>query len=217
MMVTLGPESARDGRLIRQLYKPHLDLLVLDNYDELELAHWNGGVAALPDPSRFNLAPRVDGHSPIGEKDLPNQVSYVAARPAMIGVLLDIAARVTSGPLEVTSLVRHTEYQGALRTTNVNANTAVPMHTMGLAVDIALVNTPLETVYEIRDVLREMRKSGDILFVSSSSTWCRTRRGSDTTRTCTRRRSACPRRTASRRSWRSRPPARPRARPAGRP
>jgi hypothetical protein len=165
MMVTLGPESARDGRLIRQLYKPHLDLLVLDNYDELELAHWNGGVAALPDPSRFNLAPRVDGHSPIGEKDLPNQVSYVAARPAMIGVLLDIAARVTSGPLEVTSLVRHTEYQGALRTTNVNANTAVPMHTMGLAVDIALVNTPLETVYEIRDVLREMRKAGDILFV----------------------------------------------------
>jgi hypothetical protein len=165
MMVALGPESARDGRLIQQLYKPHLNLLVLDNYDALEVAHWNGGIAPLPDPSRFNLAPRVAGHSPIGEKDLPNQVSYVAARPATIGVLLDIASRVKSGPLEVTSMVRHTEYQGALRATNVNANTAVPMHTMGLAVDIALVNTPLETVYEIRDVLREMRKAGEILFV----------------------------------------------------
>jgi hypothetical protein len=166
MMVSLGPESVRDGRLIQQLYRPHLDLLVLDDFGELELAHWNGGVAPLPlDSGRFNLVPRLEGYSPIGEKDLPNQVSYVAARPAMIGVLLDIASRVTSGPIEVTSMVRHTEYQGALSATNVNARTAVPMHTMGLAVDIALVNTSLETVYEIRDVLREMRKSGDILFV----------------------------------------------------
>jgi hypothetical protein len=166
MMVSLGPESTRDGRLIQQLYKPHLDLLVLDNYNALEVAHWNGGVAPLPaDPTRFNLAPRLEGYSPIGEKDLPNQVSYIAARPATIGVLLDIASRVKSGPVEITSMVRHTEYQGALRTTNVNANTAVPMHTMGLAFDIALVNTPLETVYEIRDVLREMRKAGEILFV----------------------------------------------------
>jgi hypothetical protein len=36
---------------------------------------------------------------------------------------------------------------------------------MGLAFDIALVNTPLETVYEIRDVLRAMRDAGDLLFI----------------------------------------------------
>jgi hypothetical protein len=36
---------------------------------------------------------------------------------------------------------------------------------MGLAVDIGLVNTPLETIYEIRDVLRRMQDSGDILFI----------------------------------------------------
>jgi hypothetical protein len=61
--------------------------------------------------------------------------------------------------------VRHTEYQGELRKTNTNANTAVPMHTMGLAFDIALVNTPLSRAYEIRNVLREMRDAGDILFI----------------------------------------------------
>jgi hypothetical protein len=36
---------------------------------------------------------------------------------------------------------------------------------MGLAFDIALINTTLETVYEIRDVLRDMRDAGDLLFI----------------------------------------------------
>ena len=166
MMVTLGPQSARAARMIRTQYRPHLNFLVLDAYDDLAGALWNGGLAPLPhDPWRFNVMPRVDGASPIGEKDLAHQHSYIAARPATIGALLDIASRVRSGPVEVTSLVRHTEYQGALRATNVNATTSVPMHTMGLAIDIALVNTPLETVYEIRDVLIRMRNAGDILFI----------------------------------------------------
>ncbi len=166
MMVSLGPESARDSRRIKDAYRSHLDLLVLDGYSELEGALWNGGLAPLPDDTvRFNVRPRVMGPSPIGEKDLANQKSYIAARPATIGALLEVASRVKSGPLEVTSLVRHTEYQGALRSTNGNATTSVPMHTMGLAFDIALVNTPIETVYEIRDVLRRMRDAGDLLFI----------------------------------------------------
>lgn len=118
-----------------------------------------------PDPFRFNLAPRLDGPHPIGEKDLDNQESYIAARPFTIGCLLDIASRVRSGRVEVTSLVRHGEYQDALRRTNANAMTDVPTHAMGLAIDIALINTPLATVYEIRDVLREMREAGDLLFI----------------------------------------------------
>jgi hypothetical protein len=61
--------------------------------------------------------------------------------------------------------VRHSEYQGALRATNKNATTSVPMHTMGLAFDIALVNSPIETVYEIRKVLERMRDAGQILFI----------------------------------------------------
>lgn len=166
MMVQLGPQSARASKAIRQAYRDHLDLLVLDEYEDVESALWNGGLAPLPhDTLRFNVTPRLDGPSPIGEKDLAHQLSYIAARPATIGALLDVASRVKSGPVEVTSLVRHTEYQGALRATNANAKTAVPMHTMGLAFDIALVNTPLETVYEIRDVLIRMRNAGEGLFI----------------------------------------------------
>lgn len=165
MMVQLGPQSARASKTIRTTYQAHLDLLVLDKYADLEGALFNGGLAPLPSDPRFNLAPRYTGAFPIGEKDLKNQVSYIAARPATIGALLAVAARVKSGPIEVTSLVRHSEYQASLSRTNVNATTAVPMHTMGLAFDIALVNTPLERAYEIRDVLIKMRNAGDILFI----------------------------------------------------
>jgi hypothetical protein len=166
MMIALAPESARAGATIRGLYLNHLDLLMLDEYAELAGALDNGGLVALPDdPRRFNVIPRLDGAHPIGEKDLDNQTSYLAARPATIGALLDVASRVQSGPIEITSLVRHGDYQEALRATNVNATTSVPMHTMGLAFDIALVNTRLETVHEIRDVLRKMQADGDVLFV----------------------------------------------------
>lgn len=165
-MVELRPQSVRASKTIRQAYQAHGELLVLDRYADLEGALVNGGLAPLPaNPLRFNVMPRLDGPFPIGEKDLANQVNYIAARPATIGALLDIASRVKSGPVEVTSLVRHTEYQGALRATNKNAITSVPMHTMGLAIDIALVNTRLDTVYEIRDVLAQMRDAGEILFI----------------------------------------------------
>jgi hypothetical protein len=166
MMVTLAFESARDARTIKDAYRAHLDLLVLERYDAIEAALYNGGLARLPeDPLRYNIVPRVEGPSPIGEKDMENQSSYIAARPATIGALLTVAARVESGPIEITSLVRHSEYQETLRLSNGNANTEVPVHTMGLAFDIALVNTPLSRVYEIRDVLEQMREAGDILFI----------------------------------------------------
>jgi hypothetical protein len=166
MMVELGPESARASRAIKEAYRAHLDLLVLDRYAEMEGALSTGGLAPLPsDPVRFNVAPRLTGASPIGEKDLDRQTSYIAARPATIGALLDVASRVKSGPVEVTSLVRHSEYQDALRASNANATTSVPMHTMGLAFDIALVNSTLETAHEIRDVLRRMQREGSILFI----------------------------------------------------
>jgi hypothetical protein len=166
MMVSLGRESALASATIKKSYREHMDLLVLSKYTALEGALANGGLVPLPDdPLRFNLRPRVEGAFPIGEKDLDNQHSYIAARPETIGALLEVASRVRSGPLEITSLVRHSEYQEALKITNGNANTSVPMHTMGLAFDIALVNTPLKTVYEIRDVLRRMQAAGDVLVI----------------------------------------------------
>jgi hypothetical protein len=166
MMVSLSKESRHASATISKAYRDHMDLLVLDEYDAIEHALANGGLVPLPaDPLRFNFKPRVEGRFPIGEKDLDNQTSYISARAATIGALIDIASRVKSGPLEITSLVRHSEYQSTLRRTNSNAHTSVPMHTMGLAVDIALINTPLETVYEIRDVLRRMQAAGDILVI----------------------------------------------------
>ena len=166
MMVTLAPESALAAQTIRRVYQEHLDVLALKEYGELASALDNGGLVPLPDnPLRFNILPRLDGDHPIGEMDMDNQSSYAAARAATIGALLEIAARVKSGPVEVTSLVRHGDYQDVLRSTNANAITSVPMHTMGLAVDIGLINTPMKTVYEIRDVLQRMQDAGDILFI----------------------------------------------------
>jgi Family of unknown function (DUF5715) len=109
---------------------------------------------------------RLEGTSPIGEKDMARQASYVSARPATIGCLLDIASRVKSGPIEVTSLVRHLGYQDELRLTNANATPEVPTHALGMAFDIAIVNTPLKTVREINNVLQQMSAAGDILVIA---------------------------------------------------
>jgi hypothetical protein len=166
MMVELSSDSARASGTIRSAYRPHLDLLMLDGYNELEGALGNGGLVPLPVDARlFNIVPRLDGPHPIGEKDLDNQGSYVSARTSTIGALIEIASQVKSGPVEVTSLVRHSHYQDALKATNANAMTSVPMHTMGLAFDIGLVNSRLATVYEIRKVLQKMQRKGDILFI----------------------------------------------------
>ena len=166
MMVQLAPQSSRASLTIKQAYRRHMELLVLEEYAALEGALANGGLVPLPDDLlRFNLKPRVDGRFPIGEKDLEHQESYISARREAVGALIEIASRVQSGPLEITSMARHSEYQSTLRKTNSNANTSIPMHTMGLAFDIALINTPLTTVYEIRDVLSAMQKAGDILVI----------------------------------------------------
>lgn len=166
MMVALGPQNVQASRAIRRVYAPQLDLLVLEEYADLAGALDARLLAPLPvDTRRFNLVPRLVGPNPIGEKDLSHQHSYIAARPATIGLLLDVASRVKSGPLEITSLVRHGDYQASLRTTNANAGTAVPMHTMGLAFDIALVNSEPKTIREIHDVLVRMRDAGDLMFI----------------------------------------------------
>ena len=99
MMVTLAPQSADASLAIRHLYTDYLNLLVLDAYEDVESALGNGGLVPLPpDALRFNERPRIDGEHPIGEMDLVNQASYVAARPATIGCLLDLAAQITEAP-----------------------------------------------------------------------------------------------------------------------
>ena len=110
-----------------------------------------------------------------------------------------MAARVTVRPDRNHSLVRHSEYQDELRDDQLEREHSVPMHTMGLAFDIALVNTPLERVYEIRDVLRRMQKAGDILVVGERKQLVfhvfRIRRGSAFTDAYARAAAACRRRS----------------------
>ena len=165
MVTAQAPRSAHDAALMRDVYKPYVEPLALADYNEIEQGLATGGLVRLPLDPRFNVRVRLDGTSPIGEKDIAHQSSYVAARAATIGCLLDVASRVKSAPIEVTSLVRHLEYQEQLRATNLNATTDTPTHALGLAFDIAMVNTPLRTVLEIRDVLQKMSDAGDILAI----------------------------------------------------
>lgn len=169
MMSQLRPESRRAAQAIKAAYGPLVGRETFaDRRDLLDAIERDHVALLAEDALRLNVAPRLRGKSPIGEKDLAHQEAYAAARPAALGLLYAIASRVESSPVEVTSLVRHMHYQRALAGTNGNANTDVPTHAMGLAFDIALVNTPLATAYEIRDVLREMRDAGALHFIGES-------------------------------------------------
>jgi Family of unknown function (DUF5715) len=166
MMVELQADNLNTSAVIREAYRDYVDLLRLNTSADIEDALASGGLAPLPpNPLRYNLVPRMEGPNPIGQMDLENQQRYLAARPAALGCLIVVASRVHSGPLEITSLVRDNEYQEVLRETNANAITTIPMHTLGLAFDIAVINTPLRTVYETRDVLRRMQDEGALLFI----------------------------------------------------
>ena len=169
MMAELRPQSMQDARTIKAQYEPMMDSAMFMNRGDLEAALELDELALVPDhPEQLNIVLRLDGANPIAEKDLRNQELYLGARPATLALLYEIASRVTSGPIEITSLVRHLDYQRALAGSNGNARTEVPTHAMGLAFDIALVNTPLDRVYEIRDVLREMRGAGLLYFIGES-------------------------------------------------
>ncbi|MEX2271117.1 MAG: DUF5715 family protein [Vicinamibacterales bacterium] len=169
MMGELRSESRRAAGRMRAEYGPLVDHTAYINRLELEAAIEQHELALLPDdPLEYNVEPRLAGAHPIAEKDLANQATYLGARPAALGLLYEIASRVKSSPVEVTSLVRHMQYQRALGATNGNARTDVPTHAMGLAFDIALVNTPLDTAYEIRDVLRRLQDEGSLHFIGES-------------------------------------------------
>lgn len=169
MMADLRPLSRTDAQTIKAEYRPLVRSAMFVNRGDLEAALETEELELLPDHTEaLNIQLRLDGANPIAEKDLANQALYLGARPATLGLLYAIAERVESGPIEITSLVRHHQYQRALGATNGNARTEVPTHAMGLAFDIALVNTPLTRAYEIRDVLRRLRSEGMLYFIGES-------------------------------------------------
>lgn len=165
LMQELREESRHDARRIEEAYRHRRH--TLPDREALAGAIADGSVRFLPlaEPA-FNIRPRLTGAHPIGELDREHQRLYVAADPAALGLLLQIAARVRSTPLDVTSLVRHDAYQRRLGRTNANARTSLPTHTLGVAFDISILNVPYAAAREIRDVLRRMRAAGDLFFIA---------------------------------------------------
>lgn len=169
-MADLRATSRAHAARIRSIYANQVRGLELPDRNALRTAHRTGLLTPLAASSTltdsYNLTLRVAGRHPIGEMDLAHQELYLAARPETIGCLLEVASRVQSGALDVTSLVRHGAYQRALARRNANAVTAVPTHVMGLAFDISVLNAPLATAREIRDVLEGMARAGDLMFIA---------------------------------------------------
>jgi hypothetical protein len=166
MVSELRKQSHADALTIKEEYRPLMDTAMFEDRDHLRRAIEDGELVPISAVELPYVQPRLSGQSPIAEKDLENQHLYVALRPAALGMLIDIAQRVQYGPLEVTSLVRTADYQRALMRGNSNANTDVPTHAMGYAVDIGLKYAPADTAADLRRVLEEMRAAGDIYFIA---------------------------------------------------
>lgn len=169
MVSEMRRDSRADALIIKHEYAPLVSTAVFDDRDDLQRAIGAGELVALSALDLPHVRPRLWGESPIAEKDLEHQHLYVALRPAAMGMLIDITRRVQRGPLDVTSLVRSAEYQRRLMRGNGNANTDVPTHTMGYAVDIGLKFAATETAGELRRVLQEMRAAGDIYFIAEAN------------------------------------------------
>lgn len=169
MVSELRQQSRTDALAIKEEYRPLMQTAIFTDLDHLRRATDAGELVPLSAVALPHVQPRLTGESPIAQKDLENQQVYVALRPAAMGMLIDISRRVAYGPLEVTSVVRTSEYQRALMRGNGNANTDVPTHAMGYAVDIGLKYAPEGTAKELRRVLEEMRAAGDIYFIAEAN------------------------------------------------
>jgi hypothetical protein len=169
MVSELRRQSHADALTIKEVYRPMIDTAVFADRDHLRRAIETGELVPLSAIELPNVRPRLSGLSPIAQKDLEQQHLYVALRPAAMGMLVDINNRVQRGPLELTSLVRTAEYQQLLMRGNGNANTDVPTHTMGYALDVGLKYMPADTAADLRRVLEEMRAAGDIYFIAEAN------------------------------------------------
>jgi hypothetical protein len=169
LMQDLRAESDQHAAAIREAYGSEVAALALPDRRALTAGLQGGSLLMLPPGLDADVRPRLAGRHPIGEADLEHQHLYVAARPETLGLLLEVASRVGSGPLDVTSMVRHGEYQRRLTRSNPNARTSVPTHVMGLAFDISILYTSLARAVEIRDALRGLAAEGDLYFVAERS------------------------------------------------
>lgn len=167
LMRDLRSESAVHATAVQETYEPAVAESLIADRDALRAALDAGEIVAIPEGAEaYRVALRRSGPHQIAELDPASQPLYVAARPEVVGMLLDIGSRLESGTLDVTSLVRHAEYQRALALHNPNARTGVPTHAMGLAVDISVLHLTRAQAGALRDVLRDMAAEGTLHFVA---------------------------------------------------
>jgi hypothetical protein len=169
MVSEMRRDSREDALTIKEEYRPLLDTAVFSGLHDLRRATEAGELVPLSSVDLPFVQPRLEGESSIAYKDKEHQHMYVALRPAAMGMLIEISRRVQHGPLDVTSLVRTAEYQRLLMRGNGNANTDVPTHTMGYALDIGMKFMSPETAADLRGVLEEMREAGDIYFIAEAN------------------------------------------------
>ena len=162
-----GADTRAHAEAVREAYEAEIPALVLPDRDALRAAHDAGDVMPLPGgTAAFGVAPRLRGPHQIAELDPAHQALYVAARPEVVGLLLDLGSRLPSGTLDVTSLVRHAAYQRSLAARNPNAQTGVPTHAMGLAVDISVLHLPATRARALGDLLRQMAARGELHYAA---------------------------------------------------
>lgn len=169
MVSELRKQSHADALTIKDEYRPLIQTSMFTDREHLRRAIDAGELVQLSTLELPRVQPRLYGESPIAEKDLEHQPLYVSLRPAAMGMLIDISRRIEQWPIELTSAARTVEYQKALQRGNGNANTDVPTHAMGYAVDIGLKFAPAETAKDLRRVLEEMRTNGDIYFIAEAN------------------------------------------------
>lgn len=167
MLASLKAISKSAFDQIESLYKPKQDQMAFLDREALSTAIKNSVLVPLPEhPERFNIRPRLVGRARIAEKDPDHVELYMASRPYVIGCMMELGDRVKSGPIDLTGLTRSVQYQGWLAGTNKNAVTRFPAHTLAIAFDIGLLNTPANTALEIRRVLDQMAQEGKILYIA---------------------------------------------------
>jgi hypothetical protein len=168
-MRQMAAGNASDARRIAADYSTLARTDRFADRASLAAAASEGRVRPLPSGAgSIRIRPRLTGLHPIGEMDLVHQDLYVAADAAAIECLIRIAASLPSGTLDVTSLVRHDDYQKRLARSNVNAARSASMHATGLAFDISVLNVPSSTARAIADVLLQMRAAGDLYFIAET-------------------------------------------------
>lgn len=182
----MGVASRASFAAIKSLYSPLKAVWSYTDLDHLKREtlgteeNKNSGIqpslVRIPDNrKRFNIVLRREGKSAIGaaEKDPANRIHYEVARPFAVGALMYIADQVKSGPVDITSAARDEVYQFELLSKiNRNARTSFAAHTLGIAIDIGLLNTPPNTVEEIHKVIVDAREKGKIEVIGELSQLC---------------------------------------------